>query len=154
MTNQDPGPVEPVQPWPVTPLVRAQLAIAAVWGPYLIGVLILLPTATLPLLFGVATLPVLDGRLVLGVATGLGALITARVMPRLWPAAHQVASVRRIEACLLGPAVTMLLGVGARQLGMIPARGSMDPAEAATILACTIGAAAVSWPFLGPSHAS
>ena len=153
MTNHNPGPADPVQPWPVTPLVRAQLAIAAGWGPYLIGGFILLPIASLPLLFGVVSQAPLDGRLVLVVATGLGALVTARVMPRIWPAAHQVASVRRLEACLLGPAVTMLLGVGARQLGMIPAKGSMDPAEAATILACTIGGAAVSWPLLSPTRA-
>jgi hypothetical protein len=153
MSNHDPGVIEPVQAWPVTPLVRGQLAIAAVWGPYLVALLILLPITSLLLLSGVTIEPVLDGRVVLGIGVGLGAVIIGRVMPRIWPAASQITAARRLQACLLGPVVTMLLGVGARRLGMIPAQGSMDPTEALTILACTIGGAAATWLLLHPTRA-
>jgi len=155
MTEHDPRLIDPVNAWPLTPFVRGQLAIASVWGPYVIGVLALMPVAALLLLLGdPATQRVLDGPLVLSIAVTVGAFITGRVMPRVWPAALQITFARRLLACLLGPAITMLLGVAARHLGMIPAKGSMDPTEGATILACTLGGAAASLLLLQrPRHA-
>jgi hypothetical protein len=151
MTEPNPSPIDTTDTWPLTAFVRAQLAIAAVWGSYLVGVLILLPIAALLLLLGRPADRVLDGRVVLGIAVVVGALINMRVMPKVWPAARQITSRRLFHACLLGPAATMLLGVGARHLGMIPGTGSMDPSEAVTILACTIGGAAASWFLLQPT---
>jgi hypothetical protein len=151
MTEQNATPTESADTWPLTAFVRAQLAIAAVWGPYLVGVLILLLIAALLQLLGRPADRVLDGRVGLGIAVAVGALVNVRVMPKVWPAARQVTPARRLQSCLLGPATTMLLGVGARHLGMTPGTGSMDPTEAVTILACTIGGAAVSWFLLQPT---
>ena len=148
MPERNPSDVESVEAWPLTSLVLTQLAVTAVWGPYLIGVLILMAVSALLLALGAPYERVLDGRVALAVGVGLGAVITVQVMPRVWPAARQIRPARRVLACVAGPASTMLLAMGARYLGMIPAKGSMDPTEAVTILACTFGGAAASWPFL------
>ena len=148
LPEPDPSDVEPVDAWPLTSLVLAQLAVTAVWGPYLFGVLILMAVSALLLALGAPYERVVDGRVALAVGVGLGALITVQVMPRVWPAAGQIGPVRRVQACVVGPAITMLLAAGVRYLGMLPAKGSMDPTEAVTILACTFGGAAVSWPLL------
>jgi hypothetical protein len=136
---------EPSSGWPLTPFVRVQLAVLAVWGPPLIGVLVLLPAAALGWLVGGVASHLTDSPISFWVAVAVGALVTARIMPRVWPAAGQVTPARRLLATILGPAATLLFGVGARAMGVIPAKGSMDPIEAAAILAGTLAGASLAW---------
>lgn len=143
-------PHEATLDWPLTALVRAQLAIAAVWGPYLLGLLVLLPIAALTMFAGTDAGQIVDGRLALAAVVVVGALATVRVMPRVWPAANRVPPARLLWACILGPAVAQLLAVAARLLGHIPAKGSMDLVEMLAILACSLGGACVSWVLLHP----
>jgi hypothetical protein len=130
--------------WPLTSFVRVQLAVAAVWAPHFIGVLILLPVAGLALRAGGVATRLVEGRLVFWAAIGLGALVTVRIMPRVWPAASHVSPIRRLLACVVGPAVAQLLAAGAHDLGVMQTKGSMDPTEVATILVCTLGGACLS----------
>jgi hypothetical protein len=134
--------------WPLTPLVRTQLAVAAVWAPIVIGVLFLLPFSSLAMLAGRRVARLFDGPLVLSVAIGLGALVAVRVLPKVWPAASRISPLRLFTACTLGPAFAYVLGIAAHALGMIPAKGSMDLVELLTVLGCSLGGACLSWAVL------
>ena len=140
------------QPWPLTSIVRIQLAVTSVWAPYLLGWLLVLTAATAqfvleeePLARAGAAHHDLTWELTYWCGVILGVVVVPIAQPRAWPAAARIQPVRRIAASLLGAGAVLAVALVTRQ--MAPFSESSVLVGLLALATTTLGAALV-WPIL------
>lgn len=135
--------------WPLTPIVRLQLCLAAVWGPLLLALPVMAAIEAVGLAVRGWRPDSTEGPLLLAVAIVPGALGTAVLVPRVWPAAQSLSRRSRITAALLGAFTFQGLAVSLYGSGLVPSEGSVDPLlDLPLVLVCTAAGATVAWQIL------
>ena len=148
------GETPSTQAWPLTNIVRVQLAVVSVWAPYLLGWLVVLAAATAQFVFedeslarggGASHAPVWEVTYWCGVM--LGVVVAPIALPKAWPAAARIPPVRRIAASLVGAGSVQAVAVVIKHMGPLTTEASVLVEPLLLLLATTPGAGLV-WPML------
>ena len=141
--------------WPLNGIVKMQLALACVWSPYALGLLMVLAVSTVQISIDYDSLPgtpvgghVLASELTYWCGVALGMLATPIALPKVWPAAARIQPLRRVAASVLGPAAVRAAAILVKRVELSAGWQFSILVEPLVLLFGTALGAAVVWPVL------
>jgi hypothetical protein len=138
--------------WPLSRLVKVQLAFVSVWAPHFAAFWTVMALAMFRFVRGAEPHEMLHSLLPYWLALAGGMIVTAWAMPKAWPAAGRVGTLRRLSACTLGAGALQLASVVARHRGVVPGDEPFHLAELSVATAGSLAGAWLAWQALRESE--